>query len=369
MPIAPVEKFEFSGDPQAILHGEKLLKEGKMGTIVLAGGQGTRLDFPHPKGMFPVSPVKQKSLFQLIAEKTVAASHAAGRPLLLAFMTSPENDRETKDYFIQNNNFGLSHEQLFFFSQGELPLQDEQERILPLMASDGNGSVFEHFVKTGLWDIWQKRGVEFINIVLVDNPLADPFDKNLLGVHAKNGLDVTIKCCQRRAPDEKVGLLVRQDHRLVVIEYSEIEAEAAADLNYSLANISLFCLSMPFIKLLADQIFPLHRAKKPVKNQSIMGYKFEKFIFDLLLFTTQASMLVYPREVCFAPLKNKTGDDSPETVKKALESYDLKLIEQITQKKQAVHPFELSAPFHYPTPKLLAQWKGVTLRADQHYLT
>src|SRR5262245_60390608 len=45
--------------------GEDLLRSGRVGAILVAGGEGTRLGFPHPKGQFPIGAASGKTLFQL----------------------------------------------------------------------------------------------------------------------------------------------------------------------------------------------------------------------------------------------------------------------------------------------------------------
>ena len=45
------------------LKGKALIKEGKVGVVVLAGGQGSRLGFDGPKGKFNVGLPSQKSIF------------------------------------------------------------------------------------------------------------------------------------------------------------------------------------------------------------------------------------------------------------------------------------------------------------------
>lgn len=321
-----VKNVATSGNPVDIELGKKLLCQGAvggMGAILLAGGMGTRLGYPHPKGIYPILP--GLSLFEIFARKVKEASHLAKRPLFFAIMTSPDNDAETRGFFSSRQYFGLDEKQLFFFSQGSLPMEDDEGRPLKQQAADGNGSLFLHFDQSGLLSLWEEEGIQFLNILLVDNPLADPFDPNLLGFHAKSGADVTVKCIERRSPEEKVGLLVENQGKLSVVEYSEIDpSENRArnpdtTLKHRYANLSLFCLSLPFAKSLATKSFPFHRAKKPLSTApgSPLAWKKERFIFDLLPFAENPKLLVYPRETCFAPLKNREGPDSPETVRAA----------------------------------------------------
>lgn len=75
-PLSPVH---YAGDNPAYAQlGFQLLQRGKVGCVVLAGGQGSRLKFDGPKGLYPVSSVKKKPLYQLVAEKVAAASKWVG---------------------------------------------------------------------------------------------------------------------------------------------------------------------------------------------------------------------------------------------------------------------------------------------------
>lgn len=359
-PFEPFIDYSVRGNKDDRALGIQLLTQGKCATLLVAGGQGTRLGFDGPKGLFPITPVTHKSLFQLFAEKTAAASKQAGHPLTLAIMTSPLNDEETRSFFAKHGNFGLNH--LEFFQQGMLPFLDTSGHLLLNEAKslaigpDGNGSSILALIQSGIFTKWLKSGVEYLNFVLVDNPLADPFDAELIGFHARQKGDVTVKCIARLAPEEKVGVLLKIGNKLCVVEYSELpESEQKArlpdgSLKHPCANISLFCFSMAFLeRLYKEKAFdkmPLHPALKPV-SESVKGWKFERFIFDLLPFASKVHALLYPREECFAPLKNARGPDSPTTVQEAIQNRDKVIYKQTTGHEPPPGPFEADQFLYY----------------------
>lgn len=376
-------------DSEAI--GRELISKGKVGCIIVAGGQGTRLRIDGPKGKYPISIIKQKTLFQLFAEKTLAAGRQSGKMLHLAIMTSPQNREETIKFFADNQNFGLSQLQLHFFCQGSLPLLDTEgdlfleEKHSISIGPDGNGSCLKAFVESGIWEKWKTNGIEYANFVLIDNPLANPFDATLVGFHVSRGDDVSIKCIKRNDPKEKVGLIVKKDGHADVVEYSEISPDEQTarltdgSLKHGCANISLFCFNMDFIQSAAASAseMDLHPAFKAVKAIDDEGdvrtptepnaWKFERFIFDVLPLANQVSALCYPREDCFAPLKNYEGNDSPSTVRDALFQQDRRVLQRLTGSDAPMRHFELSQDFHYPTAAFVQKWKGHTVPDSTNY--
>lgn len=350
--------------------GQQLIAEGRVGCLLVAGGQGTRLSHHAPKGTFPVSNIMSKSLFQLFAEKVKAAGAQAKRPLQLAIMTSPKNHVDTLAFFQAHDNFGLEEEQLHFFSQTELPFLDNQGHLL-LQADgslakgpDGNGSSLTAFQKSGIWDLWQQQGITFINFILVDNPLAEPFDAELVGFHSQNSCDMTIKCVEKSCPEERVGLIVATDQGPRIAEYSEMsESERFATLQdgtlrHRCANISLFCLSMDFVKKASLQPLPWHLAYKAVQAGGPLAWKFETFIFDIMAYEPRLKAVLYPREQIFAPLKNDSGPDSLQTVQAALLKRDCTILAEICGCSIETDMIELDQQFYYPTDELLTAWKG-----------
>lgn len=379
--ISPFQEYSLAGNLRDYERGVGLVKEGRAALLVLAGGQGSRLRCKGPKGCCALTPIKKKTLFQFLAEKVGAASKQAGRPLEMAVMTSPLNHEITQRFFSQNAFFGLDPSQVTFFSQGMWPLLTFSGNLF-LEGADqiaqgpsGNGEVFHLLMESGVWEKWKKKGIEFVNVIPVDNPLAAPFDFELLGFHARERCDVTVKAAWRHQPEEKVGVLAKVGSKTAVIEYFELnDADKVAqgpkgELKYGIANLGLYCFSMNFIEGLKGQELPLHYAQKSVKEMDDRGdihypdkpnaWKFERFIFDVLPFAEKVLALIFARESCFAPLKNSKGEDSIESVHKALLAFDSKVFEEISGD---IPPpgvvFELAPQFYYPTAELLKKWKG-----------
>ncbi len=333
MEFSPCATFERSGNEEDRLRGERLLREGKVGCLILAGGQGTRLGFDGPKGAVPVTPISKKSLFQIFCERT----KTAGRKLPVCIMTSPLNHEQTIDFFKAHDFFGLVSSQLSFFEQEMLPFLDDSGRWRLekpgkiAEGPDGNGHALRLFFEKGIWKKWKEQGIEYLNVIFVDNPLADPFDAEFIGLAARMGADAALKAVERISPDEKMGALAEIQGKLRVIEYFEIP-EGRSD--FTLSSTGMFCISMPFIERLCAQTpMPLHLSRKTahllpidqLTSQHTHIWKCERFIFDLLDHVRSSAVLVYPREKIYAPLKNAIGDKSLETVQKALLSHDCEI--------------------------------------------
>ncbi len=91
----PHDERERQKYAQAIQLGHELISAGKVGALLVAGGQGTRLGYDGPKGNYPISPLKHKTLFQIFAETIAAVSQRYGAACPWYIMTSPMNHAET----------------------------------------------------------------------------------------------------------------------------------------------------------------------------------------------------------------------------------------------------------------------------------
>lgn len=358
----PVSDFD-RPDTAAQLKGQQLISEGKVACLILAGGQGTRLGASQPKALFEITPVRKKTLLQLLCEKTAAASAAYKVPLQIGVMTSPLNHSAIQTYLKENGYFGLAAAQVHLFIQDTAPfLNDEGNWFSDASGQiasgpDGNGHALRKLMETGIGKLWKEQGIESVIVLPIDNPLADPFDAALCGYHALTNQEATLKAIERRDPSEKVGVIVLHDGKICVQEYSELPENFDAPL----AHIGLFCFSLSLIERMENIELPWHLARKKYADQMI--WKFERFLFDVLAYSERTGILVYPREDVYAPLKNLEGPHSLKTVQEAMAAFDLRLISPLTQIPTSI--FELDPAFYYLTAELLtdlkAQWEGKAL--------
>ena len=149
-----------------LLQAMLAFRDGEVAFLVVAGGQGSRLGFEQPKGMFPIGPVSDKTLFQIHAEKVLALSRRYGVSVPFLVMTSPATDAETRTFFQEQRYFGLSADEVFFFCQGTLPALDRATGKLLLEAPgrlfvspNGHGGTLLALVDSGLLDRLQRRGI------------------------------------------------------------------------------------------------------------------------------------------------------------------------------------------------------------------
>lgn len=314
--------------------GEELLRGGKVAALVVAGGQGSRLGHAGPKGTFPATPVKRKTLFRLFSEKLLALGARYGRPVPFLVMTSEENHADTVAFFEANGRFGLAAEQTVFFTQGMLPAVDEAGRLVMkelgalFRSPNGHGGTLLALHASGALDEMGRRGVEEIFYFQVDNPLVEMCDPVFLGGHRRAASDFSSKVVEKSGPDEKVGVLVRSDGKLGVVEYSDLSPELRhargtdGRLRFGAGNIAVHALRVDFVRRLNERGFslPYHVAKKKLpcaapdgRATETPGFKFETFVFDALGLARNPYVLEVVREREFGPIKNASGVDSAES--------------------------------------------------------
>jgi UDP-N-acetylglucosamine/UDP-N-acetylgalactosamine diphosphorylase len=315
--------------------GRDLLYQGKAAVVLVAGGQGTRLGHPGPKGAFNIGLPSQKSLFQLQAERLLNLARQAGRTIPWYIMTSAANHSETTTFFAARQCFGYPATDLCFFQQEQLPVLDAAGKILLAapgqvsLGPNGNGGCFTALEKSGALADMKRRGVEWVFLYGVDNALARVGDPAFLGITADHDFPAAAKVAPKTDPRENVGVLCYRNGRPAIIEYTEIPPELAAqrdpaeNLLYGNANILSYLFRRDFLEENARSGLPYHVAHKKIATIDANGhpalpnqanaYKFELFMFDIFPRLPKIAALQVERAAEFAPVKNRTGPDSPET--------------------------------------------------------
>src|SRR5262249_3489734 len=194
-------------------------------------GQGTRLGYDGPKGEFPITPVKNKPLFQVFAEQLLAHSRNNGKPVAWYIMTSVTNGGPTREFFKKHNHFGYDEKNIVFFEQGMIPAFSMDGKLLLeardslALSPDGHGGSLRAIAKSGALADMKKRGIEHLSYFQVDNPLVHCIDALFLGLHDLTGSEMSSKTIPKAGPLEKVGNFCIGDGVLQVIEYSDLPEE------------------------------------------------------------------------------------------------------------------------------------------------
>ena len=214
--------------------GEAIIATGKYAVVTMAGGQGTRLEHPGPKGTFKLDVYgKGKYLFEILAENLKEANKKYDTSIPWYIMTSKQNNDETYEFLEKNNYFGYNKEDVILFSQGELPLVDTDGKLLIgkdkliKLASDGNGGTFSSLRKSGALADMKERGIQWVFIGGVDNSLIKMADTTLLGLAISENVQIASKSIVKANPHEKVGVFCKMNGHPKVIEYSELPETCA----------------------------------------------------------------------------------------------------------------------------------------------
>lgn len=349
--------------------GAKALADGKVAVLLVAGGQGTRLGFEHPKGMYPIGPVSGCSIFQIHVEKIVATARRYGASVPFYVMVSPATDQETRDFFAANDRFGLAEEDLRIFCQGTMPaVDDESGKVLLAdkdriaLSPDGHGGTLAALQASGALAEMAERGIEQLFYFQVDNPLVDICSPDLLGFHLLAQSELTSEVVAKKAPKDRVGNVVKVDGHLRVIEYSDLPDEVAekrredGSLAIWAGSIAVHVFDVAFLRRMVSKAdaLPFHIAHKKVEFLDARGfshkpdapnaYKFERFIFDLLPSAENALVVEVDPQLHFAPLKNASGapDDTPEAVRAQMVALHRDWLEQAGVEVAKGIPVEIS---------------------------
>ena len=317
--------------------GAEIINRGKYAVVTMAGGQGTRLGFTAPKGTFKIGGGCNKSLFEALSDTIKEAEEKYNTEIPWYIMTSRENNDATVEFFEENKYFGLNKNNVIFFKQGELPMIDTEGKILLdengiiKEAADGHGGVFEAMSKNYILEDMKSRGIDWVFISGVDNVLAGLVDAVATGLAVENNMKATGKSVVKANPKEKVGVFCKKNGKPYVIEYTEITDDMAeavdesGELLYGESHILCNLFNREALEEIGKNKLKYHSAFKKAKYINSDGelivpnkpnaYKFEAFIFDAFERLDEIAVLRVKREDEFAPLKNASGTDSPDTAR------------------------------------------------------
>lgn len=358
--------------PQEKARGEESLRNGEVAVLLVAGGQATRLKTPEPKGMFPAAPVSGASLFQIHAEKVLATGRRYRKKVPLLVMTSPATDAQSRAFFAEHKNFGLARDQVTFFQQGTMPAVCPNTGRLLLeapgklfLSPNGHGGTLTALADSGLICELARRGVKHVFYFQVDNPLVKVCDPGFLGRHIAHSSEASSKIVAKTDPGEKVGVLVSVGGRCSIIEYTLLPKEQAerreptGELSFRAGSPAIHVFSLDFLDRVtrtAAGSLPYRAAFKavayfdPAAGQPVPApkepnaIKFERFIFDALPHAERWLAVETPRAEEFAPIKNASGPDSPETARAAQVALHAEWLRRVGIDPRG-HPVEISPLF------------------------
>ncbi|MBQ8519720.1 MAG: UDPGP type 1 family protein [Agathobacter sp.] len=327
--------------------GLEAIRNCKVGAILLAGGQGTRLGFDKAKGMYNIGVSKDLYIFEQLIRNLQKVTEEAGAFVPLYIMTSDKNDAQTREFFAEHDYFGYNKDFVKFFVQEMVPAVDFDGNVLVeaedslAMSPNGNGGWFASLVKAGLGEDMKEKGVEWLNVFAVDNVLQQIADPVFVGATIQSGCVSGAKVVRKCDPYERVGALCLEDGKPSIIEYYELTPEMAEATNeagsllYGFGVILNYLFSVEKLFEISKKQMPLHIVEKKVpymdengvaiKPETPNAYKFETLILDMIFLMDNCLSFEVDREKEFAPVKNATGVDSVESARELLQKNGIEI--------------------------------------------
>lgn len=328
------------------LAGVKALASQKVGAVLLAGGQGTRLGLDKPKGMLNVGVNKTLYLFEAHIRWLLHIKDICGKFVPLYIMTSDINNADTVAFFEEHDYFGYDREYVRFFIQEMTPAVDYNGRIYLsekgkiALSPNGNGGWFRSMIRAGLVDEMKAKGIEYLTAFSVDNVLQKINDPAFVGATVLSDADIGAKVVRKADEREKVGVLCLEDGKPSIVEYYEMTDEMAelkdenGNLAYAFGVILNYMFKLDKLIELAGKDMPLHIVKKKIpyidENGDRItpdepnGYKFETLILDMVHLMDSCLSYEVVREKEFAPIKNRTGVDSLDSARELMKLNGMK---------------------------------------------
>ena len=327
--------------------GIDAIRHCKVGAILLAGGQGTRLGFDKAKGMYNIGETKELYIFEQLIANLRKVTSAADVWVPLYIMTSEKNDEQTREFFREHDFFGYNPDYVKFFVQEMVPAVDFDGNVLVeaedslAMSPNGNGGWFKSLIKAGYDADIKEKGVEWLNVFAVDNVLQQIADPVFVGATIESGCVSGAKVVRKVDPYERVGAMCLEDGKPSIVEYYELTPEMAeardekGTLLYGFGVILNYLFRVDKLLEIAEKSLPLHVVEKKVpyidengvavKPETPNAYKFETLILDMVYMMDNCLSFEVDREKEFAPVKNATGTDSVESARALLKKNGIQI--------------------------------------------
>lgn len=322
--------------PQFEEVGLRALENKKVGAVLLAGGQGTRLGFDKAKGMYNIGQTRFLSIFEQLINNIKDVTDLSGRYFPLFIMTNSLNNGETVQFFKDNNYFGYPRDRIHFFVQNTEPTCDFDGKIFldqkhrVSLSPNGNGGWYSSLINSGYNRIIEREGIEWLNVFGVDNVLQRICDPVFIGATLMSGFNCGAKVVKKLCADEKVGVLCEENGKPAIVEYYEMPPELAnkkergGELVYRYGVTLNYLFNVNRLNTTLSGNLPYHLAKKAVPHiengvrvvpEEPNGYKFETLVVDMVKLMDSCLAFEVERDNEFAPVKNAHGTDSVDTAR------------------------------------------------------
>ena len=342
--ITPIEAYTLEKRSehrkQNVAQGIEILKSGKLAALMLAGGQGTRLGSDRPKGCYNIGVTRDYYLFQAHVEKLLSVRKKHGVSIPLYIMTSDKNHEDTVSFFEKHEYFGYGKENIGFFRQKSAPCTDFDKKLLMesksrlATAPNGNGGWYISLLESECGKRMRLRGIEWISLFGVDNPLQRFCCEEFIGASVCAGADCSVKVVPKAYPEELMGVMCLEDGKPSMIAYAEMSDElryakdADGNLLYTYGDILNMIFRVEALDRCMGADMPVHIARKKIpyadadgtvhSPDSPNGFKYEQFLFDAFRYMNSVFLYEVERQKEFAPIKNLIGADSVESARKML---------------------------------------------------
>ncbi|WPJ94483.1 UDPGP type 1 family protein [Coraliomargarita algicola] len=398
---APYEALPINGGDSAKWKaawdtGSAALQAGRVAAFTVAGGQGTRLGYDGPKGTYPVTPLTEKTLFQVFAEKIARSGERFGVSIPWFILTSEINNDATVAAFEAADFFGLDRDSVHFIVQGLVPAVDYEGKILLAekgkiaMTPDGHGGSLRALVRSGAIDVMKAQGIDIISYFQVDNPIVQCIDPAFIGFHVLGQSELSSKMVPKAYALEKVGHFCMQNGQALVVEYSDMpdamqqETTPEGGIRFNGGSVAIHIFDRDFIERAGGSgegaKLPFHRADKKIpfvnasgeaiKPDAPNGVKFEMFVFDALPLAKNPVIIEAARADDFSPVKNAEGVDSPKSCKEdqlRMFARWLKAAGEAIETDETGLPaitFEISPRFAADEADFVAQWAALEAKPE-----